>query len=52
MAFGHFVLGSHNVMVTALGLCVKWPLVSCVQYEFLTNRNEYLESLWKSFASK
>ena len=26
MAFGHFVLGSHNVMVMALGSCVKWPL--------------------------
>ena len=24
--FGDFCLGSHNVMVTALGLCVKWPL--------------------------
>ena len=27
MAFGRFLLGSHNLMVTALGLCVKWPLV-------------------------
>ena len=27
MAFGHFHLGSHNFMVTALGSCVKWPLV-------------------------
>ena len=26
-AFGHFLLGSHNFMVTALGLCVKRPLV-------------------------
>ena len=26
-AFGHFHLGSHNFMVTPLGLCVKWPLV-------------------------
>ena len=24
-AFGHFLLGSHNFMVIALGLCVKWP---------------------------
>jgi hypothetical protein len=23
---GHFLLGSHNFMVTALCLCVKWPL--------------------------
>jgi hypothetical protein len=27
MAFGHFLLSSHNLMVTALGLCVKWPNV-------------------------
>ena len=26
-AFGHFLLGSHNFMVMALGSCVKWPLV-------------------------
>jgi hypothetical protein len=25
-AFGHFLLGSHNLMVTARGSCVKWPL--------------------------
>ena len=25
-AFGHFLLGSHNFMVSALGSCVKWPL--------------------------
>jgi len=24
-AFGHFLVGSHNFMVTALGSCVKWP---------------------------
>ena len=24
--FGHFLLGSHKFMVTALGSCVKWPL--------------------------
>ena len=24
-AFGHFLLGSHNVMIMSLGLCVKWP---------------------------
>ena len=29
MAFGHFLLGSHNFMVTALGSCVKWPYVVC-----------------------
>ena len=26
MAFEHFLLGSHNFMVTAFGSCVKWPL--------------------------
>jgi hypothetical protein len=26
VAFGHFLLGSHDFMVTTLGLCVKWPL--------------------------
>ena len=26
--FGLFLLSSHNFMVMALGLCVKWPLVS------------------------
>ena len=25
MAFGYFLLGSHNFMVMALGSCVKWP---------------------------
>jgi hypothetical protein len=24
-AFGHLLLGSHNFMFTALGLCAKWP---------------------------
>jgi hypothetical protein len=27
MAFGHFLLGSHYFMVTALGSCVKWPFI-------------------------
>ena len=26
-AVGHFVMGSHNSMVTALGSCVEWPLL-------------------------
>ena len=26
-AFGHFLLGSHNFMVMALGSCVRWLLV-------------------------
>jgi hypothetical protein len=25
IAFGHTLLSSHNIMVTALGSCVKWP---------------------------
>ena len=25
MAFGDFLLGSHNFMIMALGSCVKWP---------------------------
>ena len=25
MAFGHFLLDSHNFMVMALGSCAKWP---------------------------
>ena len=29
-AFGHFLLGSHNYMVMALGSCVKWPLYSAL----------------------
>ena len=33
MAFGHFLLGSHNSMVAALGLCVKWPLVCHAKLE-------------------
>ena len=27
MAFGHFLLGSHDFMVMALGSCVKWPFM-------------------------
>ena len=37
MAFGHFRLGSHNYMVTALGLCVKWTLLgkpTCYRNKF------------------
>ena len=28
ITFGHFLLGSHNFMVTALGSYVKWPLLT------------------------
>ena len=34
-AFEHFLLGSHNFMVMALGLCVKWPL--CQVYKQLSS---------------
>ena len=30
--------GSHNVMVTALGLCMKWPLVSLILFVVLKGR--------------
>ena len=33
MAFEHFLLDSHNFMVTALGSRVKWPLVLCRMIE-------------------
>ena len=36
-AFGHFLLGSHNLMVTALGSCVKWPLISRKNQPFETH---------------
>ena len=32
-AFGHFLVGSHIFMVTALGSCVKWPLEALRVYE-------------------
>ena len=35
-AFGHFLLGSHNFMVTALGSFVTWPQVTaiaCTQFQ-------------------
>ena len=33
-AFGHFLLGSHSFMVTALGSCVKWPLIDFQDHGF------------------
>ena len=46
MAFGHFLLSSHNfsVMVTAPGSCVKWPLCyprHCEQWPFWCYKNIY-----------
>jgi hypothetical protein len=34
-AFRHLLLDSHNFMVTALGSCVKWPLVSPILFVLL-----------------
>jgi hypothetical protein len=31
-AIGHFLLGSHNFMVTALGSCVKCPLIQTLKH--------------------
>ena len=36
-SFRHFLLGSHNFMVTALGSCVKWP--SAFQSHWTNPRN-------------
>ena len=36
MAFGHFLLDSHNFMVTALGSCVKCPLVLVILHSQFT----------------
>ena len=30
MTFGHILLGSHNFVLTALGLCVKGPSTPCI----------------------
>ena len=39
-----FLLGSHNFMVTALGLCVKWPLVG-------THGSQVVWPKWEATAS-
>jgi hypothetical protein len=36
-AFRHFLLGSHNFLVTTLGSCVKWPSSEDVKYPPRTN---------------
>jgi hypothetical protein len=40
----HFLLGSHNFMVMALGSCVKWPLVSanCIKVETPYHDNDLI----------
>ena len=45
MAFGHFLLGSHNFMVTALGLCVKWPLVPAMVFSLDPANRDMLATL-------
>ena len=43
MAFGCFLLNSHNFMVTALGSCVEWPK-SHIVFEWFPNYfSEYLQ---------
>jgi len=36
-AFGHFLLGSHNFMGTALGTCMRWPLASSDKHKQVWN---------------
>ena len=45
-AFGHFLLGSHDFMVTALGSCVKWPIASVL--EFRGQGGRWCHALWSS----
>ena len=45
-AFGHFPLGSHNFMVTALGSCVKWPLICTTRHsDDVGSRLQHLQNL-------
>ena len=41
MPFGHFLLGSQNFMVTALGSCVKWPLAAIRKLDAYTYEPVY-----------
>ena len=41
---GHFLLGSHTFMVTALGSCVNWPLIIVNSINYLQLNNlDYLD---------
>ena len=42
MTFRHFLLGSHNFMITALGSCVKWPSL----FKCTSNCKWPLEAKW------
>ena len=44
MAFGHFLLGSHNFMVTALGSCVKWPLYNKLTIPFKSYEEKMIKN--------
>ena len=48
-AVGHYLLGSHNFIVTALGSCVKWLItiigtMGTLHQEFGMSRGGYLAS--------
>ena len=45
MAFGHFRLGSHGFMATALHSCVKWALVARKQLPTPKLEGKPLQSL-------
>ena len=45
-AFGHFLLGSHNFMVMALGLCVKWPTIPCTQSVGTSVQDAHKYQVW------
>ena len=49
MTFGHFLLGSHNFMVTAFGMCVKWPLAHqgnrIVQFKLFLSKGRQISTL-------
>ena len=48
MALGHFLLGSHNVMVMALGSCVEWPLGGPSPFNICDGQGEILLSLMRA----
>ena len=47
-AFGHFLLSSHNFMVTTLGLCVKWPWFIPCPYSNATSTTKIVWCIWRS----
>ena len=48
MVFGHFLLGSHNFMVTTLASCVKWPKLTSFPPKLVLRRMHEVDFLyWK-----